>query len=259
MIKVVRASLEMIARTKSAYILNFYSVALSVSVSETASYDWYQSYATLRHLLDTQTLATTGAAGFSVSRNQDGSETILKSASSARFFPSYDECRVLILGCGNSNFGDHMREDGWKGEIVNVDFSAVVIDQMKTREELRYSRRSNQTMKPPKLRYICADVTRPLPFEDGSFDLIICKGTFDAVLCSNVGATNAKRLVAECSRVLAGGHGCLFLCSYGTPDNRVVFLEHDNDLSYYWQEVSIHTVQRKKSGRKGGSKYVFVA
>lgn len=151
-----------------------------------------------------------------------------------------------------------MREDGWNGEIVNVDFSTIVIDQMKKREEINFARRNNEkSTESSKLRFVCVDVTGPLPFKDGSFDLIICKGTFDAILCSNVACINAKRLVAECSRVLAPGYGCLFLCSYGTPDNRVVFLEHDNDLSHFWREVSIHTVPRKKPGRKGGSKYVY--
>jgi hypothetical protein len=38
------------------------------------------------------------------------------------------------------------------------------------------------------------------------------------------------------------GHGCLFLVSYANPDNCVEFLEHDNDLSFYWKEVCIHAV-----------------
>jgi hypothetical protein len=34
-------------------------------------------------------------------------------------FPSRNDCRVLILGCGNSTFGEEMQRDGWTGPIVN--------------------------------------------------------------------------------------------------------------------------------------------
>jgi hypothetical protein len=74
--------------------------------------------------------------------------------------------------------------------------------------------------------------------------LIICKATLDAVLCSSGSVANAKRIVEESVRLLANGHGVFFLVSYANPDSRVVFLEHQNDLSYYWQEVSTHTVSR---------------
>jgi hypothetical protein len=37
---------------------------------------------------------------------------------------------VIILGCGNSELGEHMLKDGFT-LIANVDFSSVVIHQMK--------------------------------------------------------------------------------------------------------------------------------
>jgi RAT1-interacting protein len=165
-------------------------------------------------------------------------------------FPSHDKCRVLILGCGNSTFAGDMIQDGWKGPIANIDFSSVVIEQMKTIYDGEFLKNFNC----PKMEFVCADITEGLPFEDKSFDLIICKGTFDAILCSSGSASNAKTVVAECSRVLANGHGVLFLVSYGNPDSRVVFLEHQHDLSFYWKEVSIHTVGRQT---RNGTKYVL--
>lgn len=184
--------------------------------SECWSYDWLQNYASLRRLLTVEALISTTKLNDMLP------------------FPSHEKCRVLILGCGNSTFGHDMLEDGWQGRITNVDFSSVVIDKMKK----KYKENSE------KLDFVCADITKGLPFEDKSFDLIICKGTFDAILTSSGSVTDAKLMVSECNRVLNNGHGILFLVSSGNPDSRVVFLERDNDLSYYWQEVSVHTVAR---------------
>lgn len=156
-------------------------------------------------------------------------------------FPSRELCRVLILGCGNSSFGQDMINDGWTGDIVNVDYSSVVIDQMiKKHDTIDEGEEKQATM-----RYVCADITHGLPFDDGSFDLIICKGTFDAILCSNGSVSSIKRLVAECDRVLAHGHGCLIVVTHGNPDNRVVFLEHENDPTYYWKGICIATVPKR--------------
>lgn len=163
------------------------------------------------------------------------------------WFPSYDVCRVLILGCGNSTMGEEMLGDGWRGEIVNVDFSSVVIEQMKNKyDDHFYSQFGGHC--PNRMTFLCADVTDPLPFPDQSFDLIICKGTLDAILCSSGSVAKAKNTIRECVRLLAYGHGALFLVSYGNPDSRVLYLEGpDHDLSFYWQEVSTHVLGRHSS------------
>jgi len=149
-----------------------------------------------------------------------------------------------------------MGNDGWTGEIVNIDFSSVVIDQMRKKYESKYGQEGKQFVA-PKMKFVCADVTHGLPFKDKSFDLIICKGTFDSILCNSGSMSCSKDLITECERVLATGHGCLFLVTYGSPDNRVVFLEHENDISYYWQGINIHKVQRQN---QVGSKndYVYI-
>lgn len=138
-----------------------------------------------------------------------------------------------------------MIRDGWKGAITNIDFSPVVIEQMTK----KYCNKTFTTQyQCPPMKFVCADITKGLPFGDQSFDLIVCKGTLDSILCGAGSVASAKTVVSECSRVLANGHGVLFLVSYGNPDNRVVFLEHENDLSYYWKEVSIHNIGRKVQG-----------
>jgi SAM-dependent methyltransferase len=200
----------------------------SLSICSSGPYDWYQSYQSVRHLLSIQALVAATKLDLD------------------KAFPTYDKCRVLILGCGNSTFGEDMIRDGWKGPITNVDFSSVAIEQMK----MKYCNTAfTEKYDCPEMKFIRADISKGLPFDDKSFDLIICKGTFDAILCSAGSVASAKTVVAECSRVLVNGHGVLFLVSYGNPDSRVVFLEHENDLSFYWKEVSIHNVGRKQQGR----------
>jgi SAM-dependent methyltransferase len=201
--------------------LTYFVVLQSPLCSDTDSYDWYQRYGNFRHLLTPKSL---------------------KANSSSVAFP-HQGCRVLVLGCGNSTLGEDMLRDGWDGEIVNVDFSAVVIEQMKKKYNDDFYGKMNGRK---KMEWLCADVTKTLPFPDGYFDLIICKGTFDAVLCSSGSASNAIFMVQESVRLLANGYGVFFLVTYGTPDSRIVFLEHENDLSHYWQEVSTHTVARSK-------------
>ncbi|KAL3911978.1 MAG: hypothetical protein SGILL_007071 [Bacillariaceae sp.] len=140
-----------------------------------------------------------------------------------------------------------MRDDGWGGRIVNVDFSTVVIEQMKKRFEQRgYYDGDEKHSDEPETTFVCADITEGLPFDDESFDLVIVKGTLDAVLCGKTGSFNAKKVVSECARVLSTGYGCLFLVTYGNSDSRVEYLEHQNDISFYWHEVSI----QKKVGEK---------
>jgi ubiquinone/menaquinone biosynthesis C-methylase UbiE len=165
---------------------------------------------------------------------------------------------------------EDMVRDGWMGAIVNVDFSPVVIGQMKAKYGLisndiaettkemdgkdsntkKKKQGASQTKRSPspnqgtKLKFLCADVTERLPFENESFDLILCKGTLDAVLCSAGSSSKALCLVRESVRLLAKGYGVFFLVTYGNPDSRVEFLEHENDISYYWKEVTTHTMAR---------------
>eukprot|EP00536_Pseudo-nitzschia_multiseries_P001499 jgi/Psemu1/283062/fgenesh1_pg.19_\ len=195
-------------------------------------FDWYQTHESLRHLLSTDNLM----------RPLNGQ------SNPKDHFPSREKCRVLILGCGNSTFGEDMMNDGWLGEIVNIDFSSVVIHQMMKRYNEKHDEREGKQFFSPKMKFVCADVTHGLPFGDNEFDLIICKGIFDAILCSCGSVNDAKRLVAECERVLAPGHGCLFVCSHGSPDNRLVFFEHENDPSYYWENIGIHHVPKQTQG-----------
>ena len=136
--------------------------------------------------------------------------------------------------------GEEMMQDGWLGPITSLDFSDVVIDQMHQKyTETFYWNKLGYTPKHP-MRFICADITKRLPFANEAFDLVICKGAFDAVL--NGPKASMRSVVTEIHRVLARSHGVFFLVTTGNPDCRVEYLEYNYELNHYWQGVSVHSV-----------------
>lgn len=57
-----------------------------------------------------------------------------------------------------------------------------------------------------------------LAYADSSFDLVIDKGTIDAMLCSSTGAANAASICAEAARVLCP-EGVFVLVSHMSPES----------------------------------------
>ncbi|XP_059778041.1 EEF1A lysine methyltransferase 4 isoform X2 [Balaenoptera ricei] len=79
------------------------------------------------------------------------------------------EDRILVLGCGNSALSYELFLGGFP-DVTSVDYSSVVVAAMRD----RYAH-------VPKLRWETMDV-RALGFPSGSFDVVLEKGTLDALL-----------------------------------------------------------------------------
>lgn len=77
--------------------------------------------------------------------------------------------RILMLGCGNSSLSEDMYRDGYKN-IVNIDFSAVVIENMK--------RKCKDLV---EMQWMVMDITN-IAFTESSFEVIIEKATLDALM-----------------------------------------------------------------------------
>ncbi|XP_047095451.1 EEF1A lysine methyltransferase 4-like isoform X2 [Lolium rigidum] len=101
--------------------------------------------------------------------------------------------RVLMLGCGNSLLSEDMVKDGYE-DIVNMDISSVVIEQMKEKH-----------MDIPQLTYMQMDVRDMSLFADGSFDCVIDKGTLDAMMCGDDAPHGASRMLEEVARIMRPG------------------------------------------------------
>ncbi|RVD89609.1 uncharacterized protein DFL_000610 [Arthrobotrys flagrans] len=102
---------------------------------------------------------------------------------SFEWFKSYEQIKTLIekhipdqassiinMGCGNSALSPKMYEAGYKN-LVNIDFSSIIIAKM--------------AEKYPEQTWKVADV-RETGFPDDSFDVVIDKGTLDAMLSGSL-------------------------------------------------------------------------
>jgi len=111
-----------------------------------------------------------------------------------------------------------MYEDGFS-DVISIEYSEIVINKMKKAHK-----------DCPQLNYEVMDV-RDLKFETGTFDLIIDKGTLDAILCGSDSAKNAGQMLTECSRTLKKG-GLLFIITYGQPQSRLNYIDKPK---YNWK------------------------
>lgn len=78
---------------------------------------------------------------------------------------------ILVVGCGNSKLSEQMYDDGYR-TIVNIDISQTVIDQMK----------ETYDKKGKKMEWVAMDATN-MQFDSEVFDVVLDKGTLDAVIC----------------------------------------------------------------------------
>ncbi|NXP80154.1 MET13 protein, partial [Ramphastos sulfuratus] len=104
--------------------------------------------------------------------------------------------KVLVVGCGNSELSEQMYDMGMCEDITNIDISDIVIHQMQERSG----------SKRPKMSYLVMDMLQ-MDFPDAQFQVVLDKGTLDAILTDEEEATLAKvdKMFAEIGRVLQVG------------------------------------------------------
>ena len=114
--------------------------------------------------------------------------------------------RVLHLGCGNSalcrDLANKCAESGVFLDQVAVDYSAVVIDRMR------------ETDRTPGVEWLQADVRRLESLPTHSFDLIIDKGTMDALQADKENPNldeDIDAMLLEVSRLLKQSRRSVFV------------------------------------------------
>ncbi len=160
------------------------------------------------------------------------------------------EDEILMLGCGNSSkkfkkiktwfscsplaVSERLYQDGFE-RIVNVDYSAAVIEQM--------SRRCAQSC--PKMCWITADFRNMEVLNDDSFSVVLDKGSLDA-LWSDGGSqwspseavlTDINATLREALRVLKRPGGRFISITFGQPHFRLPFMQREG-----WQLANQQTL-----------------
>lgn len=131
---------------------------------------------------------------------------------------------VLEVGCGDAPLGQDLatsiQEFGSKNgsnpskiikKVVCLDYSKNVIDTMKQEQEQQQEQSKEKTI---PVHYEVGDA-RKLSYENESFEVILEKGTLDAMLSDSdgQGQTNCRKIVSECARVLTIG-GYIIIISH---------------------------------------------
>ncbi|XP_055800294.1 eEF1A lysine and N-terminal methyltransferase isoform X1 [Salvelinus fontinalis] len=105
--------------------------------------------------------------------------------------------KVLVVGCGNSELSEQLYDVGYR-HLTNIDISETVVNHMNQKNAKQR----------PDLTFQMVDATQT-PYEDGSYQAALDKGTLDAMASQEEGAL-AGRMLAEVGRVL--GIGGRYVC-----------------------------------------------
>lgn len=135
---------------------------------------------------------------------------------------------ILIPGCGNSNLGASIYDQGYVN-ITNIDSSQVVI-----------SRCQDVYVDKTEMEYTVMDARNVDAIPGECFDLILDKGLFDALLCSTQNLSDIQLLLREMFRVLKPD-GSYIIISHGGPDKRLHFIKQTIDV-----EVEVISIPKKK-------------
>lgn len=96
---------------------------------------------------------------------------------------------MLVVGCGNSELSEQLYDVGYK-HLTNIDISETVVTHMNQRNAERR----------PGLTFQQVDATKT-PYEDGSYQAALDKGTLDAMAAEEDGAL-ARNMLTEVGNLI---------------------------------------------------------
>ncbi|UKZ52413.1 hypothetical protein TrVGV298_006189 [Trichoderma virens] len=164
---------------------------------------------------------------------------------------SKEGAAVLDLGCGNGELLFALRDDGWEGGMLGVDYSAQSValarrigETRDAAEEEEEEGKEAETAKTPSVNFLewdllsgplsLDDAASPLSFAPSSgalFDVILDKGTFDAISLSASSDVRPCETYRQRLLQLLSPNGGIFLvtsCNWTEPELRSWFEEDDD-------------------------------
>ena len=113
------------------------------------------------------------------------------------------DLEVLEIGCGTQPLEPGMRSAGFAGTYTGIDNAETALTKLAAGAA------------GARTTYAVADATA-LEAESGTYDLVVDKGTIDAVNCADDEFATSGAIVSECARVLAPG-GAFVIVSHMQP------------------------------------------
>ncbi|CAI6333228.1 unnamed protein product [Periconia digitata] len=147
--------------------------------------------------------------------------------------------RFLDLGTGNGHLLFSLREDGWEGELVGVDYSAQSI---RLASEILASKSQDSQANISFFEFdILAPLSPPPTWLAEGFDVVLDKGTFDAISLSDEKDTQGRRIVEGYREsverlVKTGGRFLITSCNW-TEEELRAWLEGEESLFMYEDKV----------------------
>lgn len=131
--------------------------------------------------------------------------------------------RVLDIGCGTSALGPSIyRNSSFSVHVTCADISAVAVRLMQEKTQLEAIQPNNPSSLLQFVELDCTQLHRR--FSPNSLDLIVDKGTTDALLRSKEGKGKASLVLQQCLKALQSS-GSLLQFSDEDPDARLLWLE----------------------------------
>jgi ubiquinone/menaquinone biosynthesis C-methylase UbiE len=122
-----------------------------------------------------------------------------------------------MVGCGNSKMSEEMAMDDGYLNLTNMDISHIVLEKMRVHTDKEKFKKCHG------FQNIAMDATK-MNFRDGVFDIVIDKGTYDALACDETDKTMIRNLTQEMMRVCRKG-GAVVIITNGIPLKRMTDLE----------------------------------
>jgi RAT1-interacting protein len=141
--------------------------------------------------------------------------------------------RALNIGSGSSPMSLEMLNSGLS-DIVSIDISDVVIEQMRS----RYSAES-------RLKWEVMDC-QELRFSDNSFDLVVDKGTIDALYCCDQCERAVTRTLSEIRRVLKPSSFYIDI-SFAKPKHRKQIMAFESPDLGFLELISVPNPRNPES------------